>query len=74
MLRLERILHEPWLQEFVWESIEVFAPIYDLICGLMAQCGLVFARHGEEWRVVMYEEREAREAAREALQRWTNPI
>jgi len=71
--RLERTLYELWLQEFVWESIEVFAPIYDLICEMMAQSGLVFARHGEEWRVVMYEEGEAMEAAREALQRWTNP-
>ena len=69
--RLERILHELWLQEFVWESIEVFAPIYDLICEMMAQCGLVFARHEEEWRIVMYEEPEAAEAARIALQRWT---
>ena len=71
--RLERILHELWLQEFVWESIEVFAPIYDLICEMMAQCGLVFARHEEEWRIVMYEEREAMEAATEALHRWTDP-
>ena len=44
MTRLERILHELWLREFAWESIEVFAPIYDLICEMMAQCGLVFAR------------------------------
>ena len=71
--RLERILHELWLQEFVWESIEVFAPIYDLICEMMAQCGLVFVRHGEEWRVVMYEEREALEEARKALERWNEP-
>ncbi len=71
--RLERILHELWLQEFIWESIEVFAPICDLICEMMAQCGLVFARHEEEWRVVMYEEREALEEARKALERWTNP-
>jgi hypothetical protein len=66
--RLERILHELWLQEFVWESIEVFAPIYDLICEMMGQCGLVFARHGEEWRIVMYEEPEAVEEARKALE------
>ena len=71
--RLERILHELWLQEFVWKSIEVFAPIYDLICEMMAQCGLVFARHGEEWRIVMYEEREAIDKARAALERWTKP-
>ena len=68
--RLERILHELWLQEFVWKSIEVFAPIYDLICEMMAQCGLIFARHEEEWRIVMYEEPEAAEAARKSLQRW----
>jgi hypothetical protein len=73
MTRLERILHELWLQEFVWGSIEVFAPIYDLICEMMAQCGLLFARHKEEWRIVMYEEREAIEVARQALQRWANP-
>ncbi|HEY5211922.1 MAG TPA: hypothetical protein VIJ38_02760, partial [Acidobacteriaceae bacterium] len=29
MTKLERILHELWLQEYVWPSIEVFAPIYD---------------------------------------------
>jgi hypothetical protein len=44
MNRLERILHELWLQEFVWPSIEVFAPIYDLICEMMSHCGLVFAK------------------------------
>ena len=67
---LERILHELWLQEFVWDSIGVFAPIYDLICEMMARCGLVFARHEEEWRVVMYEEREALEEARKTLEQW----
>lgn len=67
MMRLERILREMWLQEFVWASIEVFAPIYDLICDMMAQCGLVFVRHEEEWRVVMYEEPE------EGLEGWIKP-
>jgi hypothetical protein len=71
MNRLERILHELWLQEFVWASIEVFAPIYDLICEMMSHCGLVFAKYEEEWRVVMYEDREALEEARETLDRWT---
>jgi hypothetical protein len=71
MNRLELILDELWSQEFAWASIEVFAPIYDLICEMMAQCGLVFAKHEEEWRVVMYEEREAVEEARKALDRWT---
>ena len=74
MIRLERILLELWLREFVWDSIEVFAPIYDLVCELMAQCGLVFARHEEEWRVVMYEDRQAIEEARKALERWTDPL
>ena len=73
MTRLERILHEMWLQEFVWESIEVFAPIYDLICEMMGQCGLVFARHEEEWRIVMYEDRDAIEEARKTLERWNTP-
>jgi hypothetical protein len=73
MERLERVLHELWLQEFVWPSIEVFAPIYDLICERMSQCGLVFVRHDDEWRVVMYEEREATEAAKENLRRWSKP-
>ncbi len=71
MNRLERILRELWLKEFAWVSIEVFAPIYDLICEMMGQCGLVFAKHEEEWRVVMYEEREAFEEARKTLERWT---
>ena len=71
LTRLERILHELWLREFAWDSIEAFAPIYDLICEMMAQCGLVFARHEEEWRIVMYEEPEAVEEARKALEGWT---
>jgi hypothetical protein len=73
MDRLERILHELWLQEFAWPSIEVFAPIYDLICERMSQCGMVFVRHDDEWRVVMYEEQDAMEAAREALSAWDKP-
>ncbi len=71
MIRLERILHELWLREFSWDSIEVFAPVYDLICEMMSHCGLVFARHEEEWRIVMYEEPEAVEEARKALEGWT---
>ena len=73
MDQLERVLHELWLQEFAWPSIEVFAPIYDLICERMSQCGLVFVRHDDEWRVVMYEEREAMNAAKEALEHGSKP-
>jgi hypothetical protein len=69
MTKLERILHELWLQEFVWTSIEVFAPIYDLVCEMMSQSGLVFVRHKDEWRIVMYEEQEAIDEARKALRR-----
>jgi hypothetical protein len=69
MTRLERILQELWLREFVWESIDVFAPIYDL----MAQQGMLFVRHEEEWRIVVYADREAVDEARKALDRWTNP-
>lgn len=73
MERLERVLHELWLGEFAWPSIEVFAPIYDLICERMSQCGLVFFRQDDEWRVVMYEEQDAMEAAKEALKHWSKP-
>ncbi len=69
MTRLERVLHELWLREFVWESIDVFAPI----CDLMAQQGMVFVRHEEEWQIVVYADREAVDEARKALDRWTKP-
>jgi hypothetical protein len=54
--RLERILHELWLTEFAWRSLEVFAPIYDLLCEVMALHGMAFARHGDDWRIVMSDE------------------
>ena len=56
MSRLERVLKDLWLSEFGWNSIEVFAPVYDLLCELMALHGMAFARHGDEWRVVMSDE------------------
>ena len=74
MTRLERTLHDMWLQEFVWASIEVFAPVYDLICDLMNQCGLVFARHQDEWRIILYEDREAIDEARKALEWHIKPF
>ena len=66
--RLERILHELWLGEFAWPSIEVFAPIYDLICKRMGQCGMVFARHNDEWRIVMSDEPETLEGSQNTLE------
>jgi len=53
LTKLERVLHKLWLSEFAWESLEVFAPVYDLLCELMALHGMAFARDGEEWRIVM---------------------
>jgi hypothetical protein len=54
--KLERALNELWLSEFAWKSIEAFAPIYDLLCEMMAIYGMAFGRHGEDWRVVMSDE------------------
>jgi hypothetical protein len=70
MSRLERILHELWLKEFVWESIEVFAPIYDLISEMMALHGFVFAKAETEWRLVMSEDAGATDRVKDALTRW----
>ena len=56
IVRLERVLKELWLSEFGWASIEVFAPVYDLLCELMALHGMAFAHHGDEWRIVMSDE------------------
>jgi len=65
--RLGRVLHELWLSEFAWKSIDVFAPIYDLICEMMALYGMAFARHGNEWRVVMSDEASGTPALRDFL-------
>jgi hypothetical protein len=54
--RLGRTLHELWLSERSWESIDVFVPIYDLLCETMALHGIAFARHGDEWRIIMSDE------------------
>jgi hypothetical protein len=67
IVRLSRVLHELWLSEYAWQSIEIFTPIYDLICEMMALHGLVFARHKDEWRIVMCEDAHATEAIQDAL-------
>jgi hypothetical protein len=59
IVRLRRVLHELWLSEYAWQSIEVFTPIYDLIREMMALHGLAFARHEDEWRIVMCEDEQA---------------
>ncbi len=71
-LRLRRVLHEMWLTEYAWTSIEVFAPIYDLICEMMALHGLAFARHQEEWRIIFCDDDEAMPEIHDALARWMN--
>jgi hypothetical protein len=73
IVRLRRVLHELWLSEFGWESIEVFAPIYDLICEMMALHGMAFARFGEEWRIVLCEDEQATDATRDHLAAWIAP-
>jgi len=70
IVRLRRVLHELWLSEYGWESIEVFSPIYDLICEMMALHGMAFARFGEEWRIVLCEDEQATGAIRDALSAW----
>jgi hypothetical protein len=56
IVRLCRVLHELWLSEYAWQSIEIFTPIYDLIREMMALHGMAFARHQDEWRIVMCED------------------
>ena len=56
LAKLERVLHELWLSEFEWNTIDVFAPMYDLLCEMMALYGMAFAFHGEEWRIVISDE------------------
>jgi hypothetical protein len=56
IVRLRRVLHELWLSEYAWQSIEIFTPIYDLIREMMVLHGLTFARHEDEWRIVLCED------------------
>lgn len=68
--RLRRTLHELWLTEYGWPSIEVFSPIYEIICAMMALHGFVFAKTDAEWRMVMCEGEGAEEEIRNALAMW----
>jgi len=70
--RLGRVLHELWLTEFAWHSIDVFAPIYDLLCEMMALHGMAFARHGDEWRIILSDEPERTPALKDFLFRKAN--
>jgi hypothetical protein len=68
--RLRRTLHELWLTEYGWSSVEVFAPIYDIICTMMALHGFVFAKTDTEWRMVMCEDDGADPQVQNALATW----
>jgi hypothetical protein len=70
LVRLRRTLHELWLSESNWQSIDVFAPIYDLICCAMAMHGLVLVRHEDEWRLALSEDKEASSIIHKALAAW----
>ena len=68
--RLRRTLHELWLTEYGWTSVEAFSPIYEVICAMMALHGFVFAKTDAEWRMVMCEEEGAEQELRNALASW----
>jgi hypothetical protein len=68
--RLRRSLKELWLTEYGWETVDVFVPVYDLIREMMAIHGLVFARHEEEWRIVLCEDEDAKASIQSALDAW----
>jgi hypothetical protein len=67
---LQRTLHELWLSEYAWSSIEVFSPIYEILCAMMAFHGFVFAKTDTEWRIVMCEDDGAEPQIRNALATW----
>lgn len=68
--RLRRTLHQLWLSEYGWSSIEVFSPIYDILCAMMALHGFVFTKTDTEWRIVMCEDTGAEERARSGRPTW----
>jgi hypothetical protein len=69
-VHLRCALHELWLTESNWGSIEVFAPIYDLICAMMALHQLSFARDGDDWHIVMSESGCTGDSIQDAFDRW----
>ena len=51
--RVPRTLHDLWRDRFAWTSIEVFTPIYDILCAMMALHGFVFAQTDKGWQMVL---------------------
>ena len=49
---LQRTLNELWMNEYEWDSIEVFTPIYEIICSMMAGQGFALAKTGTGWNMV----------------------
>lgn len=47
--RLGKALHLLWLTEYAWDSIEAFAPVYDLLLEVMKLYGLSFYKNNEEY-------------------------
>lgn len=56
MYRLRQTLDELWRNEYGWPSTEVFSPIYEIICAMMALHGLIFVKIETEWRMTMRED------------------
>ncbi len=52
MARLGKALHLLWLTEYAWDSIEVFAPVYDLLLETMELYGLSFHKNNNEEYIV----------------------
>ncbi|MDQ2832157.1 MAG: hypothetical protein M3Y50_00105 [Acidobacteriota bacterium] len=67
---LRRTLHELWLTEHGWSSIEVFTPIYEIISAMMALHGFIFAKTDTEWRMIVCEDGNAEPELRSALAAW----
>jgi hypothetical protein len=58
--RLRRTLHDLWRDRFGWTSIEVFTPIYDILCAMMALHGFVFAQTEKGWQMALRKGNQAR--------------
>jgi hypothetical protein len=72
--RLQRTLHELWLSEDGWTSIEVFSPIYEIICAMMALHGFGFAKTETEWRIVICEEDHSKSTEPNDLASWPKQV
>lgn len=59
MQRLWRTLDELWRTEYEWLSIEIFSPIYDILCAMMALHGFALMKSDKGWQVVSCEKKSA---------------